>query len=65
MYSGLKDGRVVKFVGDEVVTVTRFRKGETENCCELFHLLLLTAVWLRERKGRGLAGKVVSDYCES
>ena len=57
MYSGLKDGRVVKFVGDEVVTVTRFRKGETENCCELFHLLLLTAVWLRE--GRGLAGKVV------
>ena len=56
---------MVKFVGDEVVTVTRFREGETENCCELFHLLLLTAVWLRERKGRGLAGKVVSDYCES
>ena len=63
MYSGLKDGRVVKFVGDEVVTVTRFREGETENCCELFHLLLLPAVWLRE--ARGLAGKVVSDYCES
>ena len=65
MYSGLKDGRVVKFVGDEVVTVTRIGEGETENCCELFHLLLLPAVWLRERKGRGLAGKVVSDYCES
>ena len=63
MYSGLKDGRVVKFVGDEVVTVTRIGEGETENCCELYHLLLLSAVWLRE--GRRLAGKVASDCCES
>ena len=54
---------MVKFVGDEVVTVTRIGEGETENCCELFHLLLLPAVWLRE--GRGLVGKVVSDYVKA
>ena len=37
---------MVKIVGDEVVTVTRFREGETESCSES---LSVAAVCLRER----------------